>query len=163
MDKDAFVAKFGSVFEHSPWVAERAHTLELGSAHDSAVGLQNAMARAFRSASHEERLGVLLAHPDLAGKLAAAKRLTAQSTSEQASAGLDALTDEERAAFTSWNEAYLAKNGYPFIIAVRDHDKASIKAAVAARLDRDRDTEFSEACYQVERIALHRLKDMLPR
>lgn len=163
MEQSAFVAAFGGVFEHSAWIAERAHGLELGAAHDSAVGLQNALARVFRSASQEERLGVLTAHPDLAGKLAAAKRLTAESTSEQASVGLDALTDSERDAFAASNAAYTEKFGFPFIIAVRDHDKTSIQAAFEARLQNDRVTEFAEACHQVERIALHRLKDMLPR
>ncbi|MCK0096192.1 allantoinase PuuE [Yoonia sp. F2084L] len=163
MDRDSFVAKFGGVFEHSAWIAERAHGLELGPAHDSAVGLHNALARMFRSASQAERLGVLTAHPDLAGKLAAAKRLTAESTAEQASAGLDALTDGERAEFATQNAAYTEKFGFPFIIAVRDHDKASIKTAFADRLANDRDVEFAQACHQVERIALHRLKDMLPR
>ena len=84
MTRDRFVERFGSIYEHSPWIAERAFDLELGPAHDSAVGLANALARMFRSASHDERLGVLRAHPDLAGKLAAAKRLTAASTAEQA-------------------------------------------------------------------------------
>ena len=162
MEKPAFVAQFGGVFEHSPWIAEGAFGLELGPAHDSAVGLHNALARVFRSASHEARLGVLRAHPDLAGKLAAAKRLTAESTSEQASAGLDALTDEERAAFTRLNTAYVEKHGFPFIIAVRDHDKAGILNAFQHRLDSDSAAEFAEACRQVERIALLRLKDMLP-
>jgi OHCU decarboxylase len=163
MDQATFVKNYGSVFEHSAWIAERAHAAELGPAHDTAAGLQNALARVFRSASKEERLGVLTAHPDLAGKLAAAKRLTAESTAEQASVGLDALTDDERAAFAAQNKTYTDKFGFPFIIAVRDHDKASIKAAFQNRLDSDRETEFSQACYQVERIALHRLKDMLPR
>ncbi|WP_341368591.1 allantoinase PuuE [Yoonia sp. BS5-3] len=163
MDKGAFMAKFDHVFEHSPWVEERAFDLELGPAHDTVVGLHNAMCRAFRSASEEERLGVLTAHPDLAGKLAAAKRLTAESTAEQASAGLDALTDAERAAFAAQNAAYVEKFGFPFIIAVRDHDKASIQAAFAARLENDRDAEFAQACHQVERIAFHRLKELLPR
>ena len=85
-----FSRELGSIFEHSPWVAERAFELELGPAHDSAGGLHNALARVFRSASEEKRLGVLTAHPDLAGKLAQAKRLTKESTSEQAGAGLDA-------------------------------------------------------------------------
>ena len=163
MDRATFVAAYGGVFEHSAWIAERAHGLELGPAHDTAVGLHNALARMFRSASDAERLGVLTAHPDLAGKLAAAKRLTAESTAEQASVGLDALTDNERAEFAAQNAAYTEKFGFPFIIAVRDHDKASIKAAFAARLQNDRATEFAEACHQVERIALHRLRDMLPR
>ncbi|WP_372604129.1 2-oxo-4-hydroxy-4-carboxy-5-ureidoimidazoline decarboxylase, partial [Actibacterium sp.] len=148
--------------EHSPWIAERAFDLDLGPAHDTAVGLHSALARMFRSASDAQRLGVLTAHPDLAGKLAAAKRLTAESTAEQAGAGLDALTDAERAEFTRLNDAYTAKFGFPFIIAVRDHDKASILAAFTARIDNDRDTEFAAACAQVERIARHRLNDLLP-
>jgi chitin deacetylase len=162
MPKEAFVARFGGVFEHSPWIAERAHALELGPAHDSAVGLHNALARIFRTASRAERLGVLTAHPDLAGKLAAARRLTADSTHEQASAGLDALTDAERDTFQRLNTAYVGKHGFPFIIAVRDHDKAGIMAAFETRLANDTETEFKTACAQVERIAALRLKDMLP-
>ena len=162
MDRDSFVAAYGSIFEHSPWIAEAAHALELGYAHDTAVGLHNALARIFRSASPEQRLGVLTAHPDLAGKLAAAKRLTAESTAEQAAAGLDMLSDAEKATFTKLNDAYVAKHGFPFIIAVRDHDKASILAAFHTRIENDRDTEFATACKQVERIAEFRLMDLLP-
>ena len=162
MDRDEFVAKFGGIFEHSPWIAERAFELELGPAHDSAGGLHNALARIFRSASEDERLGVLKAHPDLAGKLAQARRLTAESTAEQASAGLDALTDDEREIFTGLNTAYVGKFGFPFIIAVKDNTKASILAAFRSRIDNDRDAEFATACRQVERIALLRLKDILP-
>ena len=161
MEKADFVARFGGVFEHSPWIAERAWDLELGPAHDTPAGLHNALARMFRSASEAERLGVLTAHPDLAGKLAAAKRLTAESTAEQASAGLDALTDAERARFTELNTAYVARHGFPFIIAVRDNTKASILAAFETRLNNDRATEFATACAQVERIARLRLEDML--
>ncbi len=162
MDRDSFVARFGGVFEHSPWIAERAWALELGPAHDSAAGVHNALARMFRSASQDERLGVLRAHPDLAGKLAQARRLTAESTHEQASVGLDALTDEERATFESLNTAYVAKHGFPFIIAVRDNTRATILAAFHTRIANDTDTEFSTACAQVERIAELRLRDMLP-
>ncbi|MDE4143322.1 MAG: allantoinase PuuE [Pseudophaeobacter sp. bin_em_oilr2.035] len=162
MERESFVAAYGGIFEHSPWIAERAFDLELGPAHDTALGLHNALCRMFRSASEAERLGVLTAHPDLAGKLAAAKRLTAESTLEQASAGLDALTDAERESFTQLNTAYVEKHGFPFIIAVRDHDKASILAAFERRVENDRDTEFAEACRQVERIAEFRLKDLLP-
>ncbi|SPF77500.1 allantoinase PuuE [Pseudoprimorskyibacter insulae] len=162
MSREAFVAKFGGIFEHSPWIAEGAYGLELGPAHDSAVGLHNALCRVFRSASHDARIGVLRAHPDLAGKLAQAKRLTAESTNEQASAGLDALTDEERESFTRLNAEYTAKHGFPFIIAVRDHTKASILAAFDRRIGNDTETEANEACKQVERIAEFRLKDILP-
>ena len=162
MAKDRFVERFGSIYEHSPWIAERAWALELGPAHDSAAGLANALARIFRSASAEERLVVLRAHPDLAGKLAAAKRLTAESTAEQASAALDALTDDERARFQKLNADYTAKHGFPFIIAVRDNTKASILRAFETRIANDTATEFDTACRQVERIAELRLKDILP-
>ncbi len=162
MSRERFVEAFGSVFEHSPWVAERAHRLELGPAHDCAAGVHNALCRAFRAASEKERLAVLTAHPDLAGKLAAAKKLTADSTAEQASAGLDALTDQERAAFSELNARYTEKFGFPFIIAVKDHDKPAILEAFRARLENGRDREFAEACRQVERIAWHRLKERLP-
>ncbi len=162
MTRGQFVNAFGAIYEHSPWIAEQAWDLELGPAHDSAVGLGNALARAFRSASESQRLRVLRAHPDLAGKLAQAKRLTAESSAEQASAGLNALTDAERARFEALNAAYTARFGFPFIIAVRDHDKAGILRAFESRLANDADTEFATACAQVERIAGLRLKDLLP-
>ncbi|WIY23450.1 allantoinase PuuE [Parasedimentitalea psychrophila] len=162
MDRATFVGNYGSIFEHSPWIAERAFELELGPAHDTATGLHNALARMFRSASQAERLGVLMAHPDLAGKLAAAGRLTAESTGEQAAAGLDLLTDDERETFTRMNGDYVAKHGFPFIIAVRDYDKPSILAAFHSRINNSREVEFAEACKQVERIAEFRLRDVLP-
>ncbi|MFM2389561.1 MAG: hypothetical protein RLZZ437_1116 [Pseudomonadota bacterium] len=161
MDLQTFVAAFGGIFEHSPWIAEAAHALELGPTHDCAAGVHSALTRIFRTSSEVQRLGVLTAHPDLAGKLAQAKRLTAESTAEQASVGLDALTDVERAEFTRLNDAYTAKFGFPFIIAVRDNTKSSILAAFQRRIENDRTTEFAEACSQVERIAELRLQAKL--
>ena len=161
MDRASFVAKFGGVFEHSPWIAERAFELELGPAHNSVAGIHNALARMFRSATRAERLGVLTAHPDLAGKLAAAKRLTTESTQEQASAGLDALTDAERTRFETLNSQYVAKHGFPFIIAVKDHDKDGILRQFETRIANATEDEFTTACAQVERIARLRLEDML--
>lgn len=161
MSRDDFTARFGGVFEHSPWVAQQAHGLELGPAHDCAAGVHSALARVFRNAPYDAKMGVLRAHPDLAGKLAAAKRLTADSSHEQSSAGLDALTDGERDQFTTLNTAYTVKHGFPFIIAVRDHDKPGILAAFQRRIDNDTETEFAEACKQVERIARIRLEDLV--
>ena len=89
-----------------------------------------------------------------------AKKLTAHSTDEQASAGLDALTDDERAQFTHLNTTYQDRFGFPFIIAVKGLNKADILAAFTRRIDHDRDTEFAEACQQVERIALLRVKEL---
>ncbi len=162
LSRDRFVTFFGGIFEHSPWIAERAWALELGPAHDAAVGLHNALCRVFRSATPEERLAVLRAHPDLAGKLAQARRLTADSTAEQASAALDALTDEERTNFQRLNAQYVERHGFPFIIAVRDHTKDSILRAFHTRTGHDTATEFATACAQVERIAELRLKGLLP-
>ena len=160
MDRDEFAEQFGGVFEHSEWIAQRAFDTELGPAHDNASGVHNALARQFRMAEHDERLGVLTAHPDLAGKLAEAKRLTKESESEQASAGLDALTDEERKEFTELNEKYKEKFGFPFIIAVKGLNKPQILEAFRKRIGNDADTEFETACKQVERIARLRLDAM---
>ncbi len=161
MDRESFTSAFGGIFEHSPWIAEAAHALELGPTHDTAQGVHQALCRVFRTASPEQRLAVLNAHPDLAGKLAAAKQLTAESTAEQASVGLDLLSDAERAMLTQLNADYTAKFGFPFIIAVRDNTKASIIEAMHRRLTSDRETEFAEACRQVERIAELRLLEKL--
>ncbi|MBU1304687.1 MAG: 2-oxo-4-hydroxy-4-carboxy-5-ureidoimidazoline decarboxylase, partial [Alphaproteobacteria bacterium] len=162
LGKPDFVSRYGSIFEHSPWIAERAWEGELAPANDTAIGLHFALRCQFRMASDAERLSVLRAHPDLAGKLAAAQRLTAESTAEQASVGLDALTDGERQKFTMLNTAYVDKFGFPFIIAVRDNTKASILTAFETRLTNSAEEEFAAACAQVERIALLRLKTILP-
>ncbi len=161
MSHEAFIAEFGNAFEESPWIAEAAHAGELGPAHDSAIGLHNALARVFRAAPSERRMAVLKAHPDLAGRLAQAKRLTAESAAEQASAGLDLLTDAERETFTQLNGAYTEKFGFPFIIAVRGLGKDEILASFRQRLGNDAETEFDTACRQVERIALLRLQEKL--
>lgn len=162
LNRQEFIDRFGSIFEHSSWIAERAFDGELGPANDTAGGLHFALRTQFRAASDEERLKVLKSHPDLAGKLAAAKRLSAESTNEQASAGLDLLTDEERQTFTEYNQKYTEKFGFPFIIAVKDNTKASILEAFKRRVANDRETEFQTACKQVERIAYLRLKLILP-
>jgi OHCU decarboxylase len=161
LSQQEFVEAFGGIFEHSPWIAEKAFKLELGPAHNTAAGIHNALCRVFRSASPEARLQVLRAHPDLAGKLAAAKRLTAHSTSEQASAGLDILNDEERQKFTTLNADYTTKFGFPFIIAVRGLSKTNILHAFESRIQNSHETELNTACAQVERIALLRLTEKL--
>jgi urate oxidase len=161
MDKAAFIEKFGSIYEHSPWIAERTWEGELGPANDTATGLAVALRSIFRAAPEAEQLAVLRAHPDLAGKLATARQLTADSTAEQAAAGLDALTDEERETFTHLNAAYVQKFGFPFIIAARDHSKAEIMAAFEQRLGNSRETEIETACRQVERIAELRIRAIL--
>jgi urate oxidase len=102
----------------------------------------------------------LNAHPDLAGKLAKAKRLTAASTSEQASAGLDALSETDQTRFTQLNDAYKQKFSFPFILAVKGLSAHEIKQIFERRLNNSQNQEFAEACQQVEKIARLRLDDL---
>ena len=160
--KGLFVEVFGRVWEHSPWVAQAAFDAGIGPAQDDAAGLHAAMSAAMQAGSDEQKRALLLAHPDLAGKIAAAGELTPESTSEQASAGLDRLSGDERVRFTALNEAYKARFGTPFIIAVRGLSKDEIVAAFEARLSSSREQEFETALAQVEKIALIRLRELLP-
>ncbi len=163
LDRQAFIARFGGVFEHSPWIAEAAFDAGVTADHDTAEGLHAAMVTVMRAADDAAKLALIRAHPDLAGRLAAAGRLTAESTGEQASAGLDRLTDDERADFMRLNATYQARFGFPFILAVKGRSKDDIREAFLARIGNDEAAEFAEALRQVERIALLRLKDLLPQ
>lgn len=162
MDGASFVATFGHVFEHSPWIAERAFERGLPPDVGTAEGLHRALCEVLRDASEEEKRSLILAHPDLAGRLARAGELTTDSTREQAGAGLDKLSAAEHARFTALNEAYQARFGFPFIMAVKGRSKAEIRGAFERRLDNDPEREFATALEQIERIALLRLKDLLP-
>jgi OHCU decarboxylase len=162
LPKALFTEVFGRVWEHSPWIAEAAHDAGIGAEQDSAEGLHAAMVAALRKGSPDRHKALLCAHPDLAGKLAAAGELTPESTREQASAGLTHLAGDERVRFTALNEAYKARFGIPFIMAVKGATKADILAAFEARLKNTPAQEFDTALAQVERIALLRLKELLP-
>jgi len=162
ISRQDFAGRFGGVFEHSPWVAERAHDGGTMTGPLTVPGVHRALCSAFRAASREDRLGVLRAHPDLAGKLALAGELTVESKSEQASAGLDRLTADEHARFSDLNSRYVARFGFPFIIAVKGLTKGDILAAFEARIDNGAEQEFETACGEVEKIALLRLTSMLP-
>ncbi len=160
--REDFISRFGGVFEHSPFIAERAYDAGLIGEPLTAAGVHAALSAQFRTASPEERLGVLRAHPDLAGRLAIAGELTEDSRKEQAGAGLDRLSPQEHARFTELNSAYTAKFGFPFIIAVTGLTRDDILAAFETRIDNDRETEFATACAQVEKIAHIRLAHLLP-
>ena len=162
MPRALFVERFGDIYEHTPQIAERAHRAGLGSKADTAEGLHEVLASVMRQMNREEKLALIRAHPDLAGRLALAKQLTADSTNEQGSAGLDRLTPSELSRFTELNDAYKAKFGFPFIIAVKGLDKDAIVQSFEARLLNDASAEFDEGLRQIERIALLRLKDRLP-
>lgn len=162
LPKALFVEVFGRVWENSPWIAEATYDAGLGAAQDTAEGLHAAMVAAMRKASPERQKILLNAHPDLAGKLAAAGEMTEESTQEQSSAGLDRLSSDERVRFTALNEAYKARFGIPFIMAVKGATKAQILAAFAERLKNTPAQEFATALAQVEKITLLRLKELLP-
>jgi OHCU decarboxylase len=158
-----FVERFGDVFEHTPLIAERAHRAGLTPANDTAEGLHTALVAAMHALTRDEKLALIKAHPDLAGRLALAKGLTADSHTEQASAGLDRLSADELKQFTALNSSYTAKFGFPFIFAVKGRSKAEILQAFETRLKNTADQEFAEALRQIERIALLRLGGRLPR
>ncbi len=162
MSDQAFVARFGHIFEESPWIAEAAFVAGLPTDADTAAGLHRALCAAMRAAPRERQMALIRAHPDLAGRLARAGALSRESTNEQAGAGLDCLSDGEYRHFTALNTAYREKFSMPFIIAVKGRSKAEILAAFEARLGNDLDTETTTALTEIERIALLRLQDMLP-
>ncbi|HEY0863216.1 MAG TPA: 2-oxo-4-hydroxy-4-carboxy-5-ureidoimidazoline decarboxylase [Lacunisphaera sp.] len=154
----AFTAALGHLFEHSPWVAEETWPKRPFA---SAETLHAALCATMRGATRDRQLALIRAHPDLAGRLARQRQLTAESTREQASAGLDQLTDAELAEFTRHNDSYKAKFGFPFIICARLNAKASILAAMAARRSNPPEVEFTTALGEIEKIAWLRLSDLL--
>ncbi|MFZ2101479.1 MAG: 2-oxo-4-hydroxy-4-carboxy-5-ureidoimidazoline decarboxylase [Oricola sp.] len=153
-----FVAALGAIFEHSPWVAEAV----IRQRPFATVGaLHAAMVAAIDLAGREAQMALIRAHPDLAGKAALAGELTAESTSEQKGAGLDRLSSEEFERFHALNDAYKDRFGFPFILAVRGHDKHSIMAAFERRLKHTPDEERTEALAQIARIGEFRLNDLI--
>lgn len=145
-----------ALFEHSPWIEARADALpSSGDRHADLMAVVHA-------ATPEEQLALICAHPELAGKAAIDKTLTEASAAEQASAGLDRLTEAEFAQFHALNAAYRERFGFPFIICVRLTDKAGILAAMEARLTNDREAEIATAIAQIGEIVRLRLKDLGP-
>ena len=158
LGEDEFVARFGSLFEHSPWVAEEAWNER---PFHGFAGLHAAFLGAMYGAPPERQLALIRAHPDLAGKAAVAGALTPESKGEQASAGLDRLSPEEYEEFNRLNEAYGEKFGFPMIFAVREHTKETILAGAEARLAHSRPEEIEAALREIGKIARLRLGDMV--
>lgn len=155
-----FVRQLGHLFEHSPWVADETWAKRPFSA---AEGLHAALCATMRSAQRERQLDLIRAHPDLAGRLAQQKKLTAESNSEQARAGLNELSAAELTEFTRLNNAYKARFGFPFIICARLNAKAAIVAAMQTRSTHSPEVEFATALAEIEKIAWLRLSDILQR
>ncbi len=158
MNKDQFVESLGGMYEHSPWVAEAAFDHgppELG----DVTALVAAMRAEVDTASAPAQMALLRAHPDLAGKLAVSGELTADSTAEQASAGLDNCSAAEFERFQTFNSTYVEKFGFPFIMAVKGSNRQAILQAFERRVCNDASTEFATALEQVHRIAELRIQD----
>ena len=160
LDRTQFVALYCRVYEHSPWIAETAWDRGLSPACDTVEGLHGVLSRIVDAAPRERKLALLCAHPDLAGRLAVRGGLTAESTSEQASAGLDKCTPEEFQRFTAFNDAYKRRFPFPFIMAVKGRGRGEILEAFERRIGNSEDAEFQTALSEVHKIALLRLRDL---
>lgn len=158
--KETFMEIYGGIYEHSPWIAEAAWHSKNGENLDTANALHHAMRSAVDTADETARLRLICAHPDLAGKAAVRGELTNESRSEQKGAGLDACSPQEFEEFQILNKAYRQKFGFPFIIAVKGHDRHSILASFRTRLNHDRAVEFETALTQIHKIASLRLADL---
>ena len=158
LSKEAFVERFGGVFEHSPWVAERVAGMRPFA---SVTDMHAAMCVEVAKADEVEQHALLCAHPELAGKAAIAGRLTPDSAREQDAAGLRQCSPAEFAALQRMNHAYRERFGFPFIVAVAGLDRTSVLTRLELRLGNERAAEFAEALRQVERIAAHRLAVMI--
>lgn len=153
LSREAFVARFGPVYEASPWVAEAVWP----DPPDDVEGLAAAMAAVVDAAPRTAKLALIRAHPELASRA----RMADASVREQAGAGLDQCSPEEFAAFQRLNAAYTARFGFPFILAVKGATRGEILRAFEARLTNDPDTEFTTAIAQIHRIARFRLADLV--
>jgi len=151
--KDEFIARFGPVYEASPWVAEGVWP----DPPTEREALAKAMAAVVDAAAHERKLALIRAHPELASRT----KMADASVKEQAGAGLDQCSPQEFEAFQRLNAAYNARFGFPFIFAVKGATRADILAAFEARLANDPETEFATAIAQIHRIAGFRLADLI--
>ena len=155
IDRAAFVAAVGDIFEHAPWVAERAYAARPFA---SVAALHDAMMQVVRAASRAQQLAFLRSHPELGGKVARAGAMTMESRAEQGGLGLDRLSDEDFARFERANAAYAQKFGFPFIVCVRRHASAeSILATFEQRAGNDSETEFATALAEIGHITRLRL------
>jgi adenine deaminase len=158
LDRATFAGVLDGVFEHSPWVAEAAFD---AGPFDSLRSLEDACRAALAAAPDERKLTLVRAHPDLAGRAALAGELTADSASEQASARLDRLSQNELDRFTRLNDAYRARFGFPFVICVREQTVPSILDAFGARLGHGAERELDTALDEIAKIAALRLRDRI--
>jgi len=157
VDKATFLARFGGIFEHSPWIAAR--VWEQGQNSGDVQELHAAFSEVIRSTNREQQLVLLRAHPQLASAIASGEEITAESRGEQRGAGLDQCSAIEFEEFEYLNSTYSDKFGFPFIIAVKGLGREQILEFFRARLTNTPEEEFTEALEQVIRIGNFRLRD----
>jgi OHCU decarboxylase len=158
MSEDDFVARIGPIFENSPWIARATWPQRPFASRED---LRARLSRTVRQSPLETKVELIQAHPDLAGRLARQGQLTAASTDEQASAGLDRLSADEMALFHDYNERYKAKFGFPFVICAKLNDKRTILLAFRRRLELTRGEEIDTALDEIEKIAALRLSQIV--
>ena len=154
VDSEIFVDILGEIYETSPWVAERASEAR---PFDSVDEIQETMKRVVQNATREKKLELLRAHPDLGERT----EMTDASKKEQASAGLDQLSEEQYEAFQRLNEQYREKFGFPFIMAVKNESTEVIREAMERRVEQSNSAEFQTAIEEVHTIARFRLEELL--
>jgi len=158
MNQHDFIAQYAGIYEHSPWVAECVATIAVELADTDRLAAL--MADCVDNAATDKQLALIRAHPDLAGKAQVAGELTAESTEEQASAGLDQCTENEYERFQALNDAYKEKFGFPFVMAVRESTREEILDAFNERLQNDYELELETALTEIHTIARLRLGAM---
>lgn len=158
LSREAFIQAFADIYEHSPWVAAAVFDQGIGPADDAIEHLHGRMARVLLAAGRAAQLALINAHPDLAGRAAVRGELTAASSSEQAGAGIQDCTAEEFARFNRLNDAYKARFGFVFIMAVKGSHRQQILAAFEERLHNTPEQEFARALAEINKIALLRLQ-----
>lgn len=155
-ERREFLARFGGIYEHSPWVAEQ--VFDAGGAALDRAALIEQFKAVVDAASDAQKIALIRAHPDLAGRAAIAGELTPDSAGEQASAGLDACTADEFRRLKELNARYRDKFGFPFVMAVRNSSRHDILAAFAARIENDAHIEFGQALAEIHKIATLRFE-----
>ena len=158
MDKHDFIARFGGIYEHSPWVAEQ--VAEVAAGLDDVSELARLMEECVDNAGVDQQLALIRAHPDLASKAQIGEELTEASAAEQESAGLHQCSKVQFEKFEALNDAYKQKFGFPFVMAVRGSSCDEILEAFSRRLQNDKDVEFETALVEIHKIARLRLEAM---
>ena len=160
LSRAGFISAFGDIYEHSPWIAEQAFERLPVDRRDDIEAVHACMSQVVADADRARLMALINAHPDLAGKAAVQGQLTAASTQEQAGAGISQCTPEEFQRFTELNDAYRARFGFPFIMAVKGSNRHQILASFEKRIHNDVEAEFKEALSQINLIALFRLMQL---